>query len=85
MAGRDNLEVLDTMLKVLENSFARIKAGRPLSSVLRLDGPPRTPRVFVCKWMDYTNKYGIGYELTDGSIGVFFNDATCMVRAPNGL
>jgi hypothetical protein len=71
------------MYKVLESCFARLKQGRAISSALKLEGPPKAPLVFVCKWMDYTNKYGIGYELTDGSIGVFFNDATSMVRAPD--
>jgi polo-like kinase 1 len=31
------------------------------------------------KWIDYTSKYGLGYVLSDGSIGVFFNDATKIV------
>ncbi|RKP25586.1 kinase-like domain-containing protein [Syncephalis pseudoplumigaleata] len=83
LAGRDSMEVLETMYKVLESCFSRLKQGRAISSALKLDGPPKAPLVFVCKWMDYTNKYGIGYELTDGSIGVFFNDATSMVRAPD--
>ncbi|KAI9596559.1 kinase-like domain-containing protein [Syncephalis fuscata] len=84
LAGRDSVEVLETMFKVLESCFSRLKQGRAISSALKLEGAPKAPLVFVCKWMDYTNKYGIGYELTDGSIGVFFNDATSMVRAPDG-
>lgn len=31
------------------------------------------------KWIDYTSKYGLGYVLSDGSIGVFFNDATKII------
>ena len=31
------------------------------------------------KWIDYTTKYGLGYVLSDGSIGVFFNDATKII------
>ncbi|KAL0276592.1 UNVERIFIED_CONTAM: hypothetical protein PYX00_004136 [Menopon gallinae] len=30
--------------------------------------------VFVSKWIDYSNKYGFGYEMTDGTCGVFFGD-----------
>ena len=30
--------------------------------------------VWVRKWVDYSNKYGLGYQLSDGSVGVLFND-----------
>ncbi|CAG8593545.1 4753_t:CDS:10, partial [Dentiscutata heterogama] len=48
------------------------------------DKPPTTPLVFISKWMDYTNKYGLGYQLTDGSVGVNFNDKTTLIMSPNG-
>ncbi|CAG8732606.1 15128_t:CDS:2, partial [Acaulospora colombiana] len=46
---------------------------------------PTAPRVFVSKWMDYSNKYGLGYQLTDGSVGVYFNDKTTLVMSPDGI
>lgn len=30
-------------------------------------------------WVDYTLKYGMGYRLTNGAIGVLFNDMTSML------
>jgi polo-like kinase 1 len=36
--------------------------------------------VWISKWVDYSNKYGLGYQLSDGSVGVLFNDSTKMVR-----
>ena len=38
-------------------------------------------RVFIASWVDYCNKYGMGYALTDGSVGVHFNDSTTRVLA----
>ena len=35
--------------------------------------------VLVFKWLDYSTKYGIGYSLTDGNIGVFFNDSSKII------
>ena len=32
--------------------------------------------VTVNKWVDYSNKYGLGYLLSNGAIGVVFNDST---------
>lgn len=33
--------------------------------------------------MDYTEKYGMGYELCDRSIGVLFNDDTRLILLNN--
>ena len=30
------------------------------------------------KWVDYDNKYGIGYELSNGVFGVYFIDNTVL-------
>ena len=38
--------------------------------------------VFVTKWADYSSKYGLGYLMSNGFIGVFFNDCTKMVFNP---
>jgi hypothetical protein len=38
-------------------------------------------QVFIASWVDYCNKYGMGYALTDGSVGVHFNDSTTLVLA----
>lgn len=33
---------------------------------------------FVTKWIDYSNKYGFGFQLSDNSVGALFNDTTRM-------
>jgi polo-like kinase 1 len=35
--------------------------------------------VYVKKWVDYSTKYGLGYLLSNGSVGVFFNDCTKII------
>jgi len=42
------------------------------------------PDVWVTKWVDYSSKYGVGYILSDGSVGVYFNDSTKIILAPEG-
>jgi polo-like kinase 1 len=37
----------------------------------------------VTKWVDYTSKYGLGYLLSDGSAGVYFNDSSKIILAAN--
>ena len=36
----------------------------------------------VKKWIDYTTKYGIGYLLSNGNVGVYFNDASKIIYCP---
>jgi len=38
--------------------------------------PDGHPTIFVCQWLDYTRKYGIGYLLSNNQVGVYFNDFT---------
>ncbi len=36
-------------------------------------------KVFIVSWIDYCNKYGMGYALTNGCVGVHFNDTTSII------
>jgi polo-like kinase 1 len=40
--------------------------------------------IHVKKWVDYSTKYGLGYLLSDGSTGVYFNDSTKIIVDKNG-
>ena len=40
---------------------------------------------WVVTWVDYTSKYGLGYMLSDGCVGVYFNDSTKIVLASDGV
>jgi polo-like kinase 1 len=39
--------------------------------------------IWVQKWVDYSDKYGLGYKLSNGLVGVYFNDLTKMVFSYN--
>ena len=40
--------------------------------------------LWVTKWVDYSNKYGFGFQLSDKSVGVLFNDTTRMLLSADG-
>lgn len=42
---------------------------------------PESPKTFLISWLDHSERYGLGYALSDGSVGVYFRDATSMVLA----
>ncbi|XP_054718426.1 serine/threonine-protein kinase PLK1-like [Uloborus diversus] len=46
--------------------------------------PSAIPFIWISKWVDYTDKYGIGYQFCDNSIGVLFNDATHLILHADG-
>lgn len=47
--------------------------------------PAAQPLVWVSKWVDYSDKYGFGFQLIDGSWGVLFNDTTKIVMLANEM
>jgi polo-like kinase 1 len=42
------------------------------------------PTIWVKKWVDYSSKYGLGYMLSNGCAGVFFNDSSKIIGDPSG-
>lgn len=40
--------------------------------------------LWVTKWVDYTNKYGFGFQLSDRSVGILFNDTTRLLLTSDG-
>jgi polo-like kinase 1 len=41
------------------------------------------PDIFVQKWVDYSAKFGIGFQLSDQSSGVHFNDSSKIIADQN--
>ncbi|XP_061881741.1 serine/threonine-protein kinase PLK2b [Entelurus aequoreus] len=60
---------------------------RCLESTPKADGIPQSANIsglqWVTKWVDYSNKYGFGYQLSDHTVGVLFNNGTHMSLLPD--
>jgi len=74
-----------------------VRAVRPLPLPGTTTGPSPASRagagasassagagVWVTSWVDYSSKYGVGYLLSNSAVGVYFNDSTKIVLAPDG-
>lgn len=68
------------MNRALEDGLAEIKCRQAIRNPPKVDDV--TP-LFVIKWIDYSNKYGLGFQLSDKSVGVLFNDSTKMSYTPD--
>lgn len=47
--------------------------------------PAAQPLFWISKWVDYSDKYGFGYQLCDEGVGVMFNDTTKLILLPNNM
>ncbi|XP_035664277.1 serine/threonine-protein kinase PLK1-like [Branchiostoma floridae] len=72
--------VPDYYLSDMMTQLSSVLAARPTEKVKGneedAEDPAAVPVLWVSKWVDYSDKYGLGYQLCDGSVGVLFNDST---------
>ena len=64
-----------------KNNFANKEEGTTIpenKNNQNLKGPD----TWVKKWVDYSSKYGLGYLLSNGFSGVFFNDSSKIILNP---
>ncbi|XP_018561327.1 serine/threonine-protein kinase polo [Anoplophora glabripennis] len=72
----------------LRNMLYRVLKSKPARNQKFLDemtDPAAQPMIWVSKWVDYSDKYGFGYQLSDEGVGVMFNDTTKLIMLPNGI
>uniref|UniRef100_A0A0N5CHN7 Serine/threonine-protein kinase PLK n=1 Tax=Strongyloides papillosus TaxID=174720 RepID=A0A0N5CHN7_STREA len=78
LGGREDLRYIH---QEISKVFKDIK--RPVVPTSLMEGAldyKNKPMSFVFKWCDFSDKYGLGYQLSDSSIGAVFNDRTLMVH-----
>ncbi|KRT80153.1 protein kinase [Oryctes borbonicus] len=80
----DANENLLTLRKMLQDVI-KSKPGRNCKFGDEMSDPAAQPLFWVSKWVDYSDKYGFGYQLCDESVGVMFNDTTKLILLPNQL
>jgi polo-like kinase 1 len=76
-------------LKVMHQNVAAVladvaAAGGMAAQAEALSASLPLPNVWVSRWVDYSKKYGLGYKLSNGQYGVFFNDATKILLKHDG-
>lgn len=69
-------ELRDQVSKLLTSDRIKVKCQYTADEA---EHPSSMPFYWISKWVDYTDKYGIGYQLCDNSIGVLFNDSTKLI------
>ncbi|KAL2154843.1 hypothetical protein VTH82DRAFT_3519 [Thermothelomyces myriococcoides] len=72
-------DVVLERLQKLQAELERALNARTMALVSSRDKTPPPPHIVV-KWVDYTNKFGLGYVLNDGSVGCILRS----IAAPDG-
>jgi len=65
----------DQVLDNLRKFHAELKRALNSRSIVSYSCPPETTSAIVVKWVDYTNKFGLGYILSNGSVGCIFKSS----------
>lgn len=76
---KDISESLQTCTGTGSSSCFNLKKVKITSNYAKSDGGPAD---WVSMWIDYSNKYGLAYRLSNGCIGVMFNDSTKLISNP---
>ena len=81
-------EPSDCYLVELQKQLKSLVDSKPSSKYPLMEDeaedPKCLPMIWVSKWVDYSDKYGFGYALSDESIGVLFNDVTKLLLLSDG-
>ena len=65
-----------------ENKNEKEEKNLNINSTPQGDPSLKGPDTWVKKWVDYSSKYGLGYLLSNGFSGVFFNDSSKIILNP---
>ncbi|KAM4603624.1 serine/threonine-protein kinase PLK1 [Polymixia lowei] len=75
---------LSEMLVQINSLIAARPSDRALVRQEEAEDPACIPIFWISKWVDYSDKYGLGYQLCDNSVGVLFNDYTRLMMYADG-
>ncbi|XP_061576023.1 serine/threonine-protein kinase PLK1 [Cololabis saira] len=82
------VEPSECHLKDMLQQLNSINAAKPSERLLirqeEAEDPACVPIFWISKWVDYSDKYGLGYQLCDNSVGVLFNDFTRLIMYADG-
>lgn len=78
----------DSHLKDMLQQINSLVSAKPAEKIHirqeEAEDPACIPIFWISKWVDYSDKYGLGYQLCDNSVGVLFNDYTRLIMYADG-
>ncbi|KAL0615990.1 Serine/threonine-protein kinase PLK1 [Plecturocebus cupreus] len=85
---QETSDVVDYHLSDTLQQLHSVNSSKPSERGLirqeEAEDPACIPIFWVSKWVDYSDKYGLVYQLCDNSMGVLFNDSTRLILCSDG-
>ncbi|OXB68836.1 hypothetical protein ASZ78_002251 [Callipepla squamata] len=85
---REMGDAIDCHLADMLQQLTAVNSAKPSERTAvrqeEAEDPACIPIFWVSKWVDYSDKYGLGYQLCDNSVGVLFNDSTRLIMYNDG-
>lgn len=84
----DTKEECRKLLRNLTEQLEALVAKTPchkMNMPEEMSDPAAQPIVWVSRWVDYSDKYGFGYQLCDDGVGIMFNDNTRLILLQNEI
>lgn len=87
-SSQERLEALpqshpDIILERLRKLQVELERALNSRSISAESTAPETNGILVVKWVDYTNKFGLGYILSNGSVGCIFKESAAEPSDPS--
>ena len=79
----NNTNDINNNVNIVDNEVPNLIKEKEIKNV---DNDPQEmslPKYFVSRFCDHSEKYGLGYLLLNGCVGVCFKDCTRMVMDPH--
>ncbi len=74
----------EQILQSLRNFHAELERALNSRSIASTKKSPASNPTIVVKWVDYTNKFGLGYILSNGSVGCIFRSSLASSGSTTG-
>lgn len=77
----------DTNLRSLVKQLSDVLARKRIvttATASEAEDPMSAPIYWISKWVDFSDRYGLGFSLCDNSYGVRFNDVTTLIMLASG-
>jgi polo-like kinase 1 len=88
-AGRFSFTESCNFLSALKIQLLKVVNSKPLEKEPSYrdqpEDPTAQPLMWISSWVDYSDKYGFAYKLSDNSIGIMFADCTTLVLMSNKI
>ncbi|OMJ71749.1 hypothetical protein SteCoe_29968 [Stentor coeruleus] len=81
LTSRERASSRDKAYSGSHSGSATKKNATASNYILTTEGP----KIWIKKWVDYSAKYGVGYALSNGCSGVYFNDTTKIISDRDGV